>query len=379
MDKVMSLKVAIKRLSSLDLTLFRSQGIFSGNEHVNGLALPQRVFTNEFYPSLPEIMENKQNQMMITLSIFGPGYAPEYTIQRRIQKKGMLGHYQLNGELIADPEAPERFHELRPGDFVIFEFTGDLEPVSARAVFIAKNVVVDTHLHELLDVYIGSSSSMIALEPQEFERLITQANLPEQHPANLLVMYTALEDAALNGIEGIKALRSGPFKGSVSRRVLDQVRKTAQTVGRMGEELVYAYLESKKNSGQILDFEWVADENAISPYDFSIEELDGSITLVDVKTTKTNFSNRIHVSYNELLQIQGSRQYDIYRVFDLGDNSAELRIARNTVEFAEGILNILHNLPPGVQADSVSFSPSELTFGEVEQLVFQVDESVEEV
>ncbi len=310
----MSLKVAIKRLSSQDLTLFKSQDIFSGNAHVNGLALPQRVFTDEFYPSLPEIMENKQNQTMITLSIFGPGYAPEYTIQRRIQKKGMLRHYQLNGELIADREDPERFHELRTGDFVIFEFTGDLEPVSARAVFIAKNIVVDSRLHELLDAHMGSSSSMIALQPQEFERLIAQANLPEDHPANLLVMYNALEDAALNGIEGIKALRRSPFNGNVSRRVLDQARKTAQTVGRIGEELVYTYLESKKNSGQILDFEWVADENAISPYDFSIQELDGSTTLVDVKTTKTDFNNRIHISYNELLQTQESSRYDIYRV-----------------------------------------------------------------
>jgi hypothetical protein len=368
-------KMIVKKLSLEDLNLFKHRASKNDAPKANGIRLDHNVLVGEIYPSLPEILENKQNRIMMTLNIFGPGVAQKYCIQRRIQKKGTNKNYFLNGEFIADPEdEPERFHVLQPGDIVILEFFGDFEPYSARVFFVAHDLEVDNRLHKLLDAHIGTSKSMIALRPQELEQLIADADLPEQHPATFLVLQTSLEDAALGGMEGIRALRQGPFNGRVSRQVFDQAKKNAQRVGRLGEELIFGYFEVQLVADQILEFRWEADENAISPYDFSIQELDGSETLIDVKATRGNFNNRIHVSFNELLQMQDAPRYDIYRVFNMADDSAKLRIAENLKEFAQEVINVLHKLPPGVQVDSISFDPADLAFGEIKNLTLQVDE-----
>ncbi|MCB9421549.1 MAG: DUF3883 domain-containing protein [Ardenticatenaceae bacterium] len=367
-------KLILKRLSFDDLTLFKFWILAHNNKQANGIGLSHNVLINELFPSLPIILENKQNKVMITINIYGPGLAPEYSIQRKIQKRG-INNYCISGEFIADPENHSgRFHILEPGDLVIFDFVGDLEPNSARAVFVAKKNAEDAKLHEILEPLVIGSKSMISLQSRKLERLIASAHLSDDHPANFLILEDNLEDAALGGGQGIKALRNGPFKGKVSRQTLLQAKKTAQRTGRLGEELVFSYLELQKSSGLLDDFQWDADENAISPYDFSIQELDKSVTLVEVKTTKGNFSNRIHISYNELLQMKDSSQYNLYRVFDIVDDSAQLRIASNVKSFAENIIELLQNLPFGTQVDGISLNPSEIAFSEAMRISFQENE-----
>lgn len=369
-------KLLLKRLSFDDLTLFKNHSPVNSVAQTKGIELPQAILTDEFYPSLPIILENKYNEIMMTVNIYGPGLGSQYTIQRKLQKRGFK-NYHLKGELITDPEEePARFHSLQPGDFVTFDFLGDIEPSSAKAVFIAQKLPDDALLHKLLDSRIGSKS-MILLQPEELESLVSNAQLAERHPANLLISEASLEDAAFGGIEGVKALRTGPYKGKVSRQDLEQARKNAQRSGRLGEEFIFSYLEMAKYSGFINDFEWEADENAIAPFDFLIRELNGTTTLIDVKSTKGSFSNRIHISYNELLQMQVTSQYDLYRVFEIAENTAKLRIAKNLSEFADKIVEIMQQLPSGVQSNSISVSPTELSFGEVQEISFH-DEDFEE-
>ena len=367
-------KLALKRLTASDLTIFKwhLENFPAGKQ--KAINLNADVFIKQLYPSVPVIIEEKQGTIPLDLYIYGPGLASEYNIQRKIQKRGSYKNYRLNGEFITDPEDnPDRFHPLQPSDFVIFEFIGDLEPNSARAVFIAQNLAVDAYLHQALKTHIGSKS-MVVLFPKDLEGMIKSVKLPIHHPANLLVLEASLEDVALGGTEGLKTLRSGPFKGRVSRQTLEQARKNAQKIGRLGEELTFNYLESIKRKGLIRGFQWTADDNAISPYDFSIQELDGTTTLIDVKSTKGNFTNRVHVSYNELLQMQDSDQYDLYRVFDITDDSAQLRVAKNLKTFAERIIKVLQELPSGIKSDGISFDPSELTFGNIQQITFQESE-----
>ena len=360
----MSQKLAMKRLTASDLTLFKwhFENHRAGNQ--KAINLNADIFIDRLYPSVPVIIEEKHGSIPLDLYIYGPGLAPAYNLQRKVQKRPSYKNYRLNGEYIDDPEdAPERFHQLQPGDFVIFDFIGDVEPYSARVVFVASRIEVDTHLHSVLDSFIGNRS-MVELQSRTIERLLAKIELPEEHPVNLLILETSLEDAALDGISGMRTLRSSPYRGKVSRQALDRARKNAQQTGRLGEELLIAYLQEKKDKGQILDFHWEADENAISPYDFSITELDDSKTFLDVKSTNGNFNSRVHISYNELLQMCEAEQYDLYRVYDMNDDSMKLRIAKGLKQFADSIVTVFQNLPNGVQPDSISVYPGELHFGE---------------
>jgi len=360
----MTQKLAIKKLTASDLTIFK----WHVEEHPAGkqkaINLNADVLVNVFFPSLPVLMDERQGSIPITLYIYGPGITGEINLQRKIQKRGSYKNYRLNGEVINDPdENSDRFHKLQAGDFMIIEFVGDLEPLSAKAVFVASESVSDKTLHGFLNEFMADRS-MSAVPAYELQEIINKANLPIEHPANLLIQDSPLEDAALGGIEGIKVLRKGPYQGRVTRQNLEQARKNAQRMGRLGEELVSLYLEQQVNLEEILDFQWESDENAIAPYDFQISDLNDDLVFVDVKATKGSFSNPIHISYNELLKMQESKRYHIYRVYDVTDTSAHLRVSENLNKFAAQIVEVFNNLPAKVQPDGISFPPTELFFYE---------------
>jgi hypothetical protein len=371
----MTQKLALKRLTASDLTIFRWHFHNRNAGNQKAINLNADIFINRLYPSIPIIIEKRQGTIPLDLNIYGPGLALAYNLQRKIQKGSTYKNYRLNGEFIADPDSdPNRFHSLQPGDFVIFDFVGDLEPSSARAVFIASDVEVDQPFHASLEILIGNRS-MIELQLSDLQQILASVSLPEQHPANLLILGFDLEDAAMDGIAGVRTLRSGPHLGRISRHALEQARGNAQRIGRLGEELLSVYLQDRKDKGLISDFTWDADENAISPYDFSVIEVDGSVTLIDVKSTTGNFDNRIHISYNELLQMRTAEQYDLYRVYALTDNSMMLRIAKGLKTFAESIVAVLQQLPSGVQPDSVSVNPIDLHFGnEIRESILDMQE-----
>lgn len=368
-------KLALKRLTKSDLTLFKWQLKTHPAGKQKAINLNADVLVKQLYPNLPILIEEKQGTIPLDLYIYGPGLAGEYNIQRKIQKHGSsYKNYRLNGEVIVDPEEdPNRFHPLQPDDFVIFDFVGDLEPVSARAVFVALSLEGDKELHAALDKFIGSNS-MLSLSENDLEQIVSGLVLPEQHPVNLLMLGPSLEDAALGGIEGIKALRSGPYNGKVSRQNLEQAKKNAQRTGRLGEEYAFAYLEQKQLEGLIEDFVWESDDNAIAPYDFKITELEGSNTFVDVKSTKGNFSSPIHISFNELLKMSEDEPYDIYRIYSLEEERAQLRISKKINGFAKEIVKILELLPGKVRPDGISLPPTELSFGEVIEIEFPEEE-----
>lgn len=170
-------KIVFKKLSENDLAFFKFRSPSLVKTKAKGISLNQSVL-EKIYPSLPTILEKKQRTIMMTLNINGPGLTPEYTIQRRIQENGSYKNYYLNGEFIPDPEEDsDRFHSLQSGDFVILDFVGDLEPVSARAVFVAQSLKVDKNLHAALDKFIGSES-MVAVSASDLEQIISGLSLP---------------------------------------------------------------------------------------------------------------------------------------------------------------------------------------------------------
>ena len=361
----MNRKIALKRLTASDLTFFEwhFRNHNAGNQ--KAINLNANVFVDKLYPLLPEAAKETKGKLPIDLYIYGPGLANEYNLQRKIVKFGTYKNWRLNGEFVYNPDSSEeRFNVLEPGDFVILEFTGDaLKPDSVRAIFISKNVSEDVELHSTLTAHLGKRR-MASLTETDLTNLINSSDVLSEHPIRDFVLDEALEDAALGGAQGREKLSKRRSGTKVSKEDLQKARNNAEETGQVGEEYVNAYFTALLSSGDIESFEWASSQNAVSPYDFRAKYPNEPELLVEVKSTIGCFNRKVHFSLAELEKMASSTDpYVIYRVFNITEEGAELRIAEDTRAFALDIINAFRYLPNGVISDSVSFSPDLLDFG----------------
>ena len=367
-------KLALKRLTASDLTFFvwhfRNQTV--GNQ--KAINLNADVFVNELYPSLPETEQARSGRIPLDLYIFGPGAQSELNITRKIVKGSTYKNWRLNGEFVDDPDHPDRFNSLAHGDFVVFEFTGELLPIAAKAIFIARASAEDFALHAELERTLGGKS-MIAVESDALANLIIRANTPDNHPINELILDDALEDVALGGSEGAQRLLHRRSGRKLTKDQLRLAREKIDEIGYQGEGWVNEYLLGLQNRALILSFAWVSEENAISPYDFRVVN-ESSEAIVNAKSTTGPFNRTIHISVGELREMANAPQrYDIYRIFEMTDSGAKLRIFSDTRDFAANILSAFEDLPPGVLVDAVSLDPASLPFEDTIRIVFEGEET----
>jgi hypothetical protein len=360
-------KLALKRLTLSDLTFFSWHFRQHPAVRQKAINLNANIFIDAIYPALTETEQGRAGRIPLDLSIYGPGLVGELNVQRKIVKGAGYKNWRLNGELVDDSENPDRFNLLSPGDLVIFEFTGDLCPVAAKALFLARAVPEDVALHARLDRVLGAAS-MIALEQQELTDIIEAAGPPNNYPIHEFMLDEALEDVVQGGSRGAERLLRRRSGNRLSREQLLQAKEKFDEIGRRGEECVSLYLRKLADEGRIYGFEWVSDENAISPFDFRIQPEENEVStrvLVDVKSTSGPFDRTIHISLNELRVMAGApERYDLYRVFEITDDTAQLRIASDMKAFAQQVLDVLDNLPFGALADGISLNPAELPFEE---------------
>lgn len=370
----MTQKLAVKRLTQSDLTLFYWHFVNRRNSNQKAINLNKDVFISQLYPGLQGLTER---EIPVSLQIYGPNALPAYNLARKIllQQK----NWRLDGEYINNPEnSPNRFNILEPNDIAILDFVGELEPTSLRIVFLSQNAPQDKTLHQEFSVFLGVQS-MKALSITELENIFQHTSLhDDSHPIFDLSLNAALEDAAQSGIEGTQRLRARPSGRQMRQSDLERARQQAAQIGRQGELIVNDYLASLKTQGAIRDFEWTSEQNAISPYDFTLYDNEGSIILIEVKSTSNAFTSRFHVSYNELLQMNdNTHQYDIYRVYNIEEQGAQLRIARNVANIAHQIIQVVSSLPAGVSPDSFSILPTTLPFEPPITLISTSDEENE--
>ncbi len=366
-------KLAIKRLTASDLTFFEWQFRNRNAGNQKAVNLNADIFIDELYPGLPGTAMGIEGKRTLDLFIYGPGLGSEYNLQRKIVKGATYKNWRLDGEFVHNPpEDPDRFNVLAEGDLAVIEFFGDTQPSAARMVLVGGGVPEDIYLHSALSDVVSASRSMISLTPSQLSHMVEAAGAQRDHPINELVsLETALEVATLGDRQGTARLRSAPSQRRMSRDVLQRARSNSDRVGELGEQFVNSYLTALKADGQIEGFEWVSRENAVSPYDFSIRT-GGKQTLLDAKATELSFDNQLHISLSELRQMAfGTETYDLYRVFDMGETTARLRIAEDLGEWASSVAEVLRALPEGVEAQGVVVSPSRLSFGptiEIEML-----------
>jgi hypothetical protein len=260
------------------------------------------------------------------------------------------------------PRRAWRYNILEPVDIALFEFGGAVVPETITMVLAAKQTRTDAALHASLNGFLGDRK-MATIAPADLQRIIHDAKLSKDHPAAKMTQDPDLEDAALGGSQGAERLWSRSARRPLTSEEMQRAKRNAEEIGRLGEELTFAYLSNLRAQGTVKSFEWVSNTNAVEPYDFSVTEAKAYTAFVDVKSTAGEFSNPIHISLAEVKQIAlGEEEYRIYRVYAATPKGGKMRICRNLKPFAKEVLKTLAALPEGVTADGISVAPAKLQF-----------------
>lgn len=361
----MSRKLALKRLTASDLTLFKwhFQNHPAGKQ--KAFNLDATVLVGRLYPQLGEPSPVPQPRYPLDLYLYGPGLASVNNLQRKILKQQK--NWRLNGELIDNPvESPELYNVLAPGDFALFEFSGDVTPTTANVVLVSAVVPADAGIHaELASRF--PAGSMWALDDGLVQEILSTAVPPAGHPLYDWAETSLLEDAALGGAAGAEEINVRRGRRGISPEDFIRSRRVAEATGVAGEEFLNAYFEQKRQQGNIAEFEWTASINAVSVFDFRVIATGGEVRLVDAKSTTGAFTNPIHLSFGELHKaVHGPEPYDICRLYRVAADRAEMRIARNIGPALRQTLEVFSRLPLEVKVDGISIQPDFLHFSEQE-------------
>jgi len=324
------------------------------------------VFIDDLYPTLPDAASKMGGLIPVSLSIYGPAGVSEYLISRAITKRVAYKNWRLNGEFIRDPDdQPHRFDDLAAGDLAVFEFSGDPVPQKVGLLLLSAKSAVDSQLHAVLSPLIpGGNKTMVAITRESLANAAAKA--PPSHPIWLFArdpeLEAALEDAALGGGKEVQDVSKKRGK-SVSAAALAAAKVSAENNGRDGEALAWCHLQKLKAEGQLAAIEWSSQANAVSPFDFLVKSNANKIVKIDAKSTSGEFKRSIHMSLSELMEASTAERYDLWRVYEINEEGAKLKIAESISEFAKSILANLKP-PTGVMVDCVSIDPEVLKWGD---------------
>lgn len=290
--------------------------------------------------------------------MFGPGMAGAHSLARKVKRDAK--NIRLNGEIVDDPvDQPNRYDILSPGDFAVMEFIGEALPKAVNVVLVASAHPDDSSTHAALKAILPSSNdSMKVLSEEELESAINLATSPLSHPIRDWLDTALLENVGLGDAGAVEKLNKRRTGRGISPADFKASKDSAERTGRLGEELLDQFFRTPDLSG-ISSHEWVAQTNAISPFDFRLIVEDGSERHSDAKSTSGKFTNPIYMSVAEILHaVNSGIPYDIYRLFNVNETSASLRVARNVGPRLTLALDALKLIPTGVSVDSLSFEPS---------------------
>lgn len=362
-------RLALKRLTASDLTIFDVllRRLDAGKQ--KAINLNADVFIGELYPAVPAAAAETQNKLSVALSLFGPDGKPAQELQRKIIKNETYKNWRLNGEVIHAPEGDShRYDSLAPDDLAVMSFNGDPFPKGLAIVLISKASPADSLLHHLLAPLV-KGKSMISITAGDIAAAISTAGIVGPHPLKDVIedpqLEAAVEDAAQNGTKGTATLLAPRVGRNVSKAELARARMMADKIGREGEGLINAHLTALKKAGTVSEFEWRSNVNAIAPFDFQFRIGKSRWVKLDVKSTSGPFNNVMHISMNELVHAAtGPERYDLYRIYEMDEDGGKLRVAEGVQAFAQDILDAL-TLPAGIRSDSFSIEvdAANLTWG----------------
>lgn len=360
-------RIAIKRLSASDCTLFEAvfRKIGAGNQ--KSINLNADVLISSLYPNLAAIAASTGNEVAVSITIYGPSGKGAHKVTRKIIKNATYKNWRLNGEFILGPwDDPTRYDAIGEHDLAIMNFKGIDAPSAMDIILVSRSDTSDAALYSSLAALFGNKS-MIVIDAEKLS--IAAAAVPVTHPVYIIAADAdadnALEDAALGGFEGAAKLRTSKSHRKITPEALANAKATAEAIGRAGEGLINGHLASLVSSSQLVGFTWVSSQNAVAPYDFSIVDHNNTTTFVDVKSTAGPFNNVVHLSLGEMICASGATPYRIYRVFELTENDGKLRVSTPINDIATGLMAIQESyMPIGVRVDGFSLAVTTMEWGE---------------
>ncbi len=368
-------KLALKKLKKSDLTFFKSYFTKHPQAKQKGFNLDTKLIEGRFFPGLKEMLKPlPKKSAHVDLTFMGPGLAPAYTLARKIKIDAK--NLRLNGELVHDPvDQTGRFDGMAEDDFVLLEFGGSTLPDTVSAVLIAAGEKEDAALHAgFLKLLPSLTDSMCVLTEEKLQEIIDEASPAPSHPVRDWLEPELLEGVAIGDAEAVAEVIKRRSGRGMSAADLKAAKASAERTGEIGEELLDGFLGSGADP-RTQDHKWVAQENAISPYDFLVHEHGGSIRHVDAKSTSGDFDAPLYLSTAEIRHALGSGvPYDIYRLYSVRESGAKLRIARDVQARLTAVMAALESFPEGVRVDSLAFKPSFFDFGAEEFPVDPVDD-----
>jgi len=113
-----------------------------------------------------------------------------------------------------------------------------------------------------------------------------------------------------------------------------------KAAGQKGEQLIAEYLDRLKSEGTVDDYKWMnqSRESAL-PFDFVVKQ-NGTETHVDVKSTNYTFDQKMVFSSQEMNFISENSNYSVFRVYDLAKEAKKLKVCKDCLEFAKGIVEV---------------------------------------
>lgn len=354
-------RLVVKRLRASDLSFFNAYLRRHLQAKQKGFNLDQAVVEKQFFPSLAEIADSlPRNQIPVQLVLHGPGGAQAHVLMRKILKQEK--NWRLNGEVIHDPDdQPGRYALLAPDDFALMDFVGTAGPDSVKAVLVSAASPADAALHRSIAAHFPTGSMWVPTVV-EVEQIVRAANVVSDHPVRDWLDDELIEDIGLGGGESTRTLVKRRRGRGMSRDELHDARAAANVIGRRGEDLLDRHLKLTPWPG-VVRHQWVADNNAVSPFDFEIEMITGERRVLEAKSTSGRFENPLHMSLGEIDEAaNGVLPYDIVRLYEVGEGEAKFRIAYNVGGKLAPVLAALAALPAGITLDSLSFLPDYFDF-----------------
>jgi hypothetical protein len=355
--------LALKKLKWSDLSFFKSHFTEHASSKQKGFNLDAKLLEGHFFPGLKELLVPRPKKAThVDLILLGPGLALAHPLARKIKIDAK--NIRLNGELIHDPEGEAgRFAKLDEDDFVLLEFGGTNIPETVRAVLIASAESEDARLHAAcMKLLPRKTDSMCVISEEVLQNLIATVAPAATHPIRDWLEPGLLEGVATGDPKAISEVVKRRAGRGMSAADLKDAKASAAQTGESGEELLNAFFSAGKEA-KVSEHKWISQENAISPYDFLLNLVDGKTRHVDAKSTAAKFETPLYLSTGEIKHALSSDiPYDIYRLYDVTENRAEMRIARDIKMRLGNLQGIFDSLPSGVRIESLAIDPNFFAF-----------------
>jgi len=188
--------------------------------------------------------------------------------------------------------------------------------------------------------------------------VVTAAAPPAIHPIREWLESGLLEEVGYGDASAAEKLNQRRLGRGISPTDFKVAKESAERTGRLGEELLDQFLQFQGLPG-ISTHKWIAQINAVSPYDFLLTDDAEGTRHADAKSTSGKFANPLYLSIAEIHHAVGCNvPYDIIRLYNVNEDSATFRIAKDIRTKLRSVLDALANVPAGVNVDSLSFKKS---------------------